>query len=385
MREKFLVFGSPCIGQEEIDEVVATMRSGWLGTGPKTHHLEQEFAQYLGVKHCVAVSSCTAALHLAMLTTGIGPGDEVIVPSMTFCASANAVIHTGATPVFADCTLPEMTLDPEDVKRKLTPRTKAILPVHFHGRPVQVSALQKIASEKGIYIIDDAAHAIETQCDGQKMGHFADLTCFSFYVTKNMTTVEGGMIATDNEEWADRIKIYALHGMSKDAWSRFSDSGYKHYQVVLPGYKYNMTDLQASIGIRQLQKIEKNWLRRQEIWNRYDEEFKHLPIELPAAVDSSIRHAYHLYAIRVRKENQFTRDELMQRLHERKIGTGVHYTALHLHPYYSKTYGYKSGDFPNTELVGDTTLSIPLSAALTDADVEDVIAAVKESVEFKGI
>lgn len=379
MRDKFLVFGSPCIGQEEIDEVVATMRSGWLGTGPKTHQLEQEFAEYLGVRNCIAVSSCTAALHLAMLAAGIGAGDEVIVPSMTFCATANAVIHTGAKPVFVDCTLPEMTIDVEDVKKKITPKTKAILPVHFHGRPVPVNALQNLAKENGLYLIDDAAHAIETEYNGIKIGHFADLTCFSFYVTKNMTTVEGGMIATDNDEWADLIKIYALHGMSKDAWARFSDKGYKHYQVIMPGYKYNMTDMQASIGIHQLHRLEKNWLRRQEIWNRYNEEFASLPVSLPAPVDKNYRHAYHLYAIRI-NDPVLNRDELMQRLHDKKIGTGVHYTALHLHPYYKETFGYKRGCFPNAELVGDTTLSIPLSAGMSDQDVNDVIDAVKESI-----
>jgi len=380
MRKNFLVFGSPCIGQEEIDEVVATMKSGWLGTGPKTHQFEKEFAEYLGVKHCVAVSSCTAALHLSMIAAGIGPGDEVIVPSMTFCASANSVIHTGATPVFADCTIPEMVLDPVDVKRKITSRTKAILPVHFHGRPVDVDAIQKIAREHGLYIIDDAAHAIETEYKGRKVGHFAECTCFSFYVTKNMTSVEGGMVATDNDEWADRIKIYALHGMSKDAWARFSDKGYKHYQVVMPGFKYNMTDIQASIGIHQLHKLEKNWVRRQEIWNAYNNEFRDLPLDLPAKVDNTIRHAYHLYAIRVRDEAGISRDALMQRLQDQKIGTGVHYTALHMHQYYSQTYGYKEGDFPNAEKIGDTTLSIPFSAGLTDEDVADVVKAMKESV-----
>jgi len=377
MRDNFLVFGSPAIGQEEIDEVVATMKSGWLGTGPKTHQFEQEFADYLGVKYCAAVSSCTAALHLSMLAAGIGPGDEVIVPSMTFCASANAIIHTGATPVFADCTLSEMTIDPLDVKRKITSRTKAILPVHFHGRPVFVKELQEIAREHGLFIIDDAAHAIETQYKGEKMGHFADCTCFSFYVTKNMTTVEGGMVATNNKEWADRIKVFALHGMSKDAWSRYSDKGYRHYQVVMPGFKYNMTDMQASIGLHQLRKLEKNWLRRKEIWDIYNSEFKDLPLILPAPVEENSRHAYHLYAVRVTEDTGVSRDDFMQRLHEQKIGTGVHYTALHLHPYYSETYGYKMGDFPNSEAVGDTTLSLPFSAALTDDDVEDVVRAVR--------
>jgi dTDP-4-amino-4,6-dideoxygalactose transaminase len=380
MRSSFLVFGRPCIGQEEIDEVVMTMKSGWLGTGPKTHQLEKEFAEYLGVKHCIALSSCTAALHLSMLAIGIGPGDEVIVPAMTFCASANAVIHAGATPVFADCILPEVTIDPEDIKRKITSHTKAILPVHLYGRPANMEVIKNLADDSGLYVIDDAAHAIETQIKGVKMGHFGDLTCFSFYITKNMTTVEGGMIATNDDEWADRIKIYALHGMSKDAWARFSDKGYKHYQVIMPGYKYNMTDMQASLGIHQLRKIEKHLIRRQMIWEYYNKEFANLPIDLPAPFDPETRHACHLYTLQVRKDTGCSRDELMLRLHDYKIGTGVHYTALHLHPYYTSTYNYKQGDFPNCEHVGNSTLSIPLSANLTDNDINDVVEAVKMAV-----
>lgn len=377
MRKDFLVYGSPAIGQDEIDEVLDTIQSGWLGTGPKTMAFEREFAGYLGVTHCVAVSSCTAALHLAMLVAGLKRDDEVIVPAMTFCATANAVIHAGATPVFADISLPSMTLDPEDVKRKITARTRAILPVHFHGLPADMDALRSIAKEHNLVLIDDAAHAIETQYKGRKMGHLGDITCFSFYITKNMTTVEGGMIATENGEWADRIKILALHGMSKDAWSRYSDSGYKHYQVVSAGFKYNMTDLQASFGLHQLRRLEKNLLRREQIWAAYNSAFKDLPVSLPPDAQIDTRHSRHLYAIRVKSDSPLDRDALMAGLHHRNIGTGVHYTALHLHTYYHETYGYKPGDFPNAEAVGATTLSLPLSAKLTDDDVEDVIGAVR--------
>jgi len=381
MRKNFLVFGSPCIGQEEIDEVVDTMRSGWLGTGPKTHRLEKEFARYLGVKNSVAVNSCTAALHLSMLASGIGPGDEVIVPDLTFCATVNAVIHTGARPVFADIKIPDMTISPDEILRLITPRTKAIIPVHLYGNPVDMDPIREITDRHGLMIIDDAAHAIEAIYKNRKMGHLGDITCFSFYITKNMTTVEGGMVTSENEEWIDKIKIYALHGMSKDAWSRFSDKGYKHYQVVMPGYKYNMTDLQSSIGLHQLKKLETNLLRRQEIWKMYDDELKDLPLELPSIGRKENRHALHLYAIRVKKESPLDRDELMNALFLKNIGTGVHYTALHLHPYYSQAYGYKQGDFPASEMVGDTTLSIPLSAALTDEDVWDVIKALRECLK----
>jgi dTDP-4-amino-4,6-dideoxygalactose transaminase len=312
-----------------------------------------------------------------MLAAGLKRGDEVIVPAMTFCATANAVVHAGATPVFADISLPGMTIDPEDVRRKITPRTRAIVPVHFHGMPADMDALRSIADKHHLTLIDDAAHAIETRYKGRTMGNLADLTCFSFYITKNMTTVEGGMIATKNEAWADVIKVLALHGMSKDAWSRFSDAGYKHYQVVSAGFKYNMTDLQASFGIHQLRRLENNLLRRERIWAAYNDAFKGLPIQLPSEPSSDNRHARHLYAIRVTGNTPLDRDALMAGLHRRNIGTGVHYTALHLHKYYRETFGYKEGDFPNTEAVGATTLSLPLSAKLTDDDVEDVIEAVK--------
>jgi dTDP-4-amino-4,6-dideoxygalactose transaminase len=378
MRKDFLVYGSPAIGQEEIDEVLDTIRSGWLGTGPKTMQFEREFAEYLGAAHCVAVSSCTAALHLAMLVAGLKRDDEVIVPAMTFCATANAVIHAGATPVFADVSLPGMTLDPQDVRRKITARTRAIVPVHFHGLPADMDALRSISKEHNLVLIDDAAHAIETRYKGRKMGHLGDITCFSFYITKNMTTVEGGMIATENGEWADRIKILALHGMSKDAWSRYSDAGYKHYQVVNAGFKYNMTDLQASFGLHQLRRLEKNLLRREKIWSMYNQAFAGLPLILPPDPAADVRHARHLYAIRVTDGSPLDRDALMAGLQRRNIGTGVHFTALHLHKYYSETFGYKPGDFPNSEAVGATTLSLPLSAKLTDGDVEDVIEAVRD-------
>ena len=380
MRKDFLVFGSPCIGPEEIDEVLDTIRSGWLGTGPKTHCFEKEFAAYLGVDQCVAVGSCTAALHLSMLAAGIGPGDEVIVPAMTFCATANAVIHAGATPVFADIALPDMTLDPVDAARKISRRTRALLPVHFHGRPAAMGPLRDLASKHGLFIIDDAAHAVETRYNGKTMGRLGDLTCFSFYITKNMTTVEGGMIATANKEWADRIKVLALHGMSQDAWARFSDTGYKHYEVVSAGFKYNMTDLQASFGLHQLRKLESNLLRREAIWTTYNKAFRELPLILPADPEPGTRHSRHLYAVRTTSQTGLNRDGLMEALYKRNIGTGVHYTALHLHRFYREKYGYREGDFPIAEAVGASTLSLPLSAGMTDEDVKDVIDAVRESL-----
>ena len=380
MREKFLTFGSPAIGEEEIAEVLDTIRSGWLGTGPRTERFEREFAGYLDVKHCVAVSSCTAALHLAMLAAGIKKGDEVIVPAMTFCSTANAVIHAGATPVFADITLPEMTIDPADVRRKITKRTKAILPVHLHGRPADMDALRTLARRNGLILVGDAAHAVEARYRGKTSGQLCDSTCYSFYVTKNMTTVEGGMVATGRGQWADRIKVLALHGMSRDAWARYSDKGYRHYEVVSAGFKYNMTDLQASFGLHQLRRLEQNLARRETIWETYNRALTGVPLILPADPAPGTRHARHIYAVRVTPDAPLGRDRLIEELYKRNIGTGVHFTALPLHRFFRKTYGCKKGDFPNAEAVGATTLSLPLSPKLTDADVQDVVAAVKESL-----
>lgn len=385
MREKYLVFGSPVIEQEEIDEVVSTLQSGWLGTGPKVAMFEEEFRNYVGANYAIAVASCTAGLHLSVVALGIKEGDEVIVPALTFAATANAVIHSGAKPVLVDVDRSTMTLNYDDVKRKITSRTKAIIPVHFAGRAADMDELQAISHEYGIHIINDAAHAIETEYHGKKIGAFADITSYSFYVTKNLTTAEGGMIVTDNEAIANRLKIYALHGMSKDAWKRFSDDGYKHYQVVFPGFKYNMTDIQASLGIHQLRKVDRLHKRREEVWNIYNDRLKHLPLILPAPQDPDSRHGLHLYIILVDDtKTNVTRDQLITELHRRNIGTGVHYLGLNWHPFYQQEFGYKIGDFPNSDFISERTLSIPFSAKLTDQDVEDVIEALEDIFKAPG-
>ena len=379
MRKDFLVFGNPLIEQPEIDEVVATLKSGWIGTGPKVKKFEEMFADYKSAKHSLAVNSCTAALHLAMRVLDIKEGDEVIVPTMTFAATANAVIHAGGTPVFADCGKDTMNIDPLAVESKITPRTKAIIPVHFAGRPCDMDALMAIAKKYNLKVIEDCAHAIEAEYHGKKTGTFGDIGCFSFYVTKNIITGEGGMAITNNDEYAEKIKILALHGMSKDAWKRFSDEGYKHYQVVDSGYKYNMMDLQAAMGIHQLGRIDCYWKRREEIWNRYNEAFKDLPVFLPVSAESNTRPAYHLYTLLIGLERaKVTRDQFLDEMTKRNIGVGVHYLALHLHPFYQKAFGYKKGDFPNAEWISERTVSIPLSPKLTDEDAGDVIEAVTD-------
>jgi dTDP-4-amino-4,6-dideoxygalactose transaminase len=382
MRSSYLVFGQPIIEQEEIDEIINSLKSGWIGTGPKVAKFETDFKNYVGSKHAIAVSSCTAGLHLSVLAMGVKPDDEVIVPTMTFAATANAVIHTGAKPVFVDVDKSDMTIDVEDVRKKITSKTKAVIPVHFAGRACNIKEIEKIALDHNIRIIHDAAHAVETEYDGKKIGSFKDIANFSFYVTKNITTAEGGMITTDDEELAQKLKIYALHGMSKDAWKRFSDDGYKHYEVIYPGYKYNMSDLQAALGIQQLKKVDKFARRRKEIWDRYKRELSGFPLILPPEPSVNSTHAFHLFTIMIDTDKtKITRDELISRLHRKNIGTGVHYIALHLHPYYREVYGYRRGDFPNADFISERTLSIPFSAKLSDEDVSDVIEALKQILE----
>ncbi|MHB8896855.1 MAG: DegT/DnrJ/EryC1/StrS family aminotransferase [Candidatus Geothermincolia bacterium] len=382
MRDEFLVFGSPLIERPEIDEVVASMESGWLGTGPKVARFEQLFSEYTGSPFAIAVNSCTAALHLSMLAAGIGQGDEVIVPTMTFAATANAVIHAGGTPVFVDCDRDTMNIDPAAVEAAITERTRAVIPVHFAGRPCEMDALADVVARHGLMVIEDCAHAIETEYHAKKAGTFGDFGCFSFYVTKNIVTGEGGMVTTASEEHADLIKVLALHGLSKDAWSRFSDSGFKHYQVIYCGYKYNMMDIQAAMGLHQLPRVEEYWRRRRDLWRRYDSAFEGLRVFTPPAPEPDTRHAFHLYTLMLDIDNlDITRDQFMAGMAEKNIGTGVHYIALHLHPYYQETFGCAKGDFPNAEWISERTVSLPLSAKLSDGDAGDVIEAVTEILE----
>lgn len=375
-KDNFLVFGAPLIEEPEIEEVVGCMHRRWIGTGPKVREFEKDFAAFKGSKHAIALNSCTAALHLSMIAAGIGPGDEVITTAMTFCATINAIIHCGATPVLADCDRETMNILPEEIEKKVTAKTKAILPVHFAGRCCDMDSIMDIARTYDLLVIEDCAHAIESEYHGQKSGGFGDIGCFSFYVTKNIVTGEGGMIITDDDRFAGRIKVLGLHGMSKDAWNRFSDEGYKHYQVIHAGYKYNMMDIQAAMGIHQLKRVNRYWNHRQKVWRKYNEAFKDLPCIIPAEPETDTKHAYHLYTplIDIDKISK-SRDWVLNALTAENIGVGVHYLPVHLHPFYRKTFGWKEGDFPNAEWIGERTLSLPLSAALDEKDAEDVIAA----------
>jgi dTDP-4-amino-4,6-dideoxygalactose transaminase len=380
-RKEFLVFGKPDLLQPEIDEVVATMKSGWIGTGPRVTRFELDFCKYVGAKQAVAVSSCTAALHLSLLEYGIGPGDEVITSPMTFASTANVIVLAGATPIFVDIQRDTQNIDPALIKTAITPRTKAIIPVHYAGRPCDMTSILEIAQRHGLAVIEDAAHALGAQYKGRKVGTIGDLTAFSFYVTKNVVTGEGGILTLEDGARADHIRLMSHHGISKDAWKRYSEEGHQHYEVIEPSYSYNMTDLEAAIGIHQLSRLESIIERRQEIWEMYDQAFQDLPVTTPATVPPEIRHARHLYTVLIDIDSlDITRDEILHALKQDNIGAGVHFISLHLHSFYRKTYGFQPQDFPSALHVSERTISLPLSSALSNEDATDVIASLRRII-----
>ncbi len=379
MSTPFIVFGAPDIGDAEIREVLETMQSGWLGTGPRVAAFEAQFAAFKGVGpgQVAAVNSCTAALHLSLLAAGVRPGDEVITSPLTFCATVNAILHVGATPMLVDVDPLTMNIDPAHIEQKITARTKALLPVHFAGLPCAMDEINAIAQRHGLVVIEDCAHAVEATYRGSPTGTLGDFGCFSFYATKNVTTGEGGMVLARDLEQLGRIKTLALHGMTRDAWARFSDAGYKHYQVVECGFKYNMMDLQAAIGIHQLQRVEAGWQRRQAIWQRYQAAFADMPVMRPSEPPIHVRHAYHLYTLLIDEARcGISRDAFIARMTAQGIGVGVHYLALPEHPYYQQHLGWHPDDTPYATAIGRQTVSLPLSPGLSEDEVERVIAAV---------
>ena len=377
----FLIFGAPQIEQAEIDEVVACLQSAWLGTGPRVAQFERDFAAYqrLVPSQVAALNSATAALHVSMIAADLEPGSEVITTPLTFCASVNAIIHAGLKPVLADVDPVSQNIDPSAIEAVITSRTRAILPVHFAGRACEMDAIMAIARKHDLRVIEDCAHAIETVYHANKAGTFGDFGCFSFYATKNVVTGEGGMIIGRDEALVARARVLALHGMSKDAWHRFGDQGYKHYQVVEAGFKYNMMDLQAAIGIHQLARVERNWQRREQVWNRYVEAFADLPIGLPAPPEPDTRHAYHLFTVMVDEARcGISRDAFLNAMNACRIGTGVHYLSVPEHPYYQQRYGWKPEQWPNAMRLGRQTVSLPLSPKLTETQIERIVSSVRE-------
>jgi dTDP-4-amino-4,6-dideoxygalactose transaminase len=378
---KPLPFCQADIGEEEIAEVVDTLRSGWLTTGPKTREFEERFSQYVDSKFAIAVNSCTAALHLALNAAGITEGDEVITTPLTFCSTVNVILFQRATPVLADIRLDDYDIDPAEVERRITPRTKAILPVHYGGQPCRMDELMDIAHRHNLLVIEDAAHAVGAKYRGRPIGAIGDATAFSFYVIKNLTTGEGGMVTTDNPELAEKVRILRLHGMSHDAWKRYDARGSWYYEVQMLGFKYNMSDIQAALGLHQLARLESFTERRAQIVAEYGRRFAALPeLTLPQA-RPEVRHAWHLYPIRVDGERlTIGRDQFIEEMKERGIGTSVHFIPIHYHPYYQQTLGLKPGDFPNTDKLFAGLLSLPLFPRMSDADVERVANAVEEIV-----
>lgn len=399
IRKQFLTFGRPLLFREEIQEVLETLRSGWWGTGEKTKRFEKEFARYAHANFALALSSCTAATELALDVSGIGPGDEVITTPLTFVSTANVILHRGATVRFADVDLVTWNIDPKNIEKAITKKTKAIIPVHLHGRPANMNAIMRIAKDrfKGsdllkdrilhahrIYVIEDAAHAAEAWYKGKKVGSIGDFTAFSFYATKNLATGEGGMLTTNNKKWHETATIRSLHGLSADAWKRYSAHGFKTYDAVYPGYKINMTDIQASLGLPQLRALDKNLKSRTKIWNQYQKVFSAVDgITTPAPDEQNTVHARHLYALVLDpKQFKVSRNDFVAALQAEGIGVGVHFTPVHLQSYYRKMFGYKLGDFPKAEHIGLNIFSLPIYPTMSEKDVQDVVDAVTKLVAY---
>jgi dTDP-4-amino-4,6-dideoxygalactose transaminase len=381
MRSKFLPFSPPFISNEEINEVIGALRSDWITTGPKTKSFEEEFRGLLGSPSALALNSCTGALHTALATLGIGQGDEVITTTMTFTSTVNVIEHVGAKPVLVDVEADTLNIDPQKIAVAITTKTKAIMPVHYAGHPVDLEPIYDLAKRHGISVIEDAAHAFPAEYKGRKIGSGKNPVAFSFYATKNITTAEGGML-TGEEAFIEKARIISLHGMSHDAWKRYDKGGSWYYEVIYPGFKYNMTDIQAAIGLAQLKKIGYFQKRRREIVKAYNEAFKGQDaLELPVE-RAEVTHAWHLYVLRLNLDVlTIGRDHFIEELRIRNIGTSVHFIPIHLHPYYRDKYGYKPEAFPIAYSNYLRILSLPLYPRMTDEDVADVIEAVLDIIE----
>lgn len=385
VRQRFLPFAVPDVDETELQQITDTICSGWLTTGPKTQQFEREFASAVGAQHAVAVNSCTAAMHLALEAIGLRPGDEVITTPYTFAATAEVIRYFDATPVFVDIEPHTFHLDPGRLERAINRRTRAVIPVHMAGLPVDLDGISSVANEHGLAVIEDAAHAFPARYHDKMIGSVSEFTCFSFYATKTLTTGEGGMICTDDRMLADRCRIMALHGISHDAWARYTAAGHWYYEIVAPGFKYNMTDIAASLGLAQLRKSVRMWERRSAIAAAYNEAFRQIQ-ELETPVErAGCQHAWHLYMLRLRLDQlTIDRPEFLTELKRRNIGVSVHFIPLHIHPYYRSTYGYRPEDFPIALREYQREISLPIYSAMTDDDVADVIQTVLSIVsEFR--
>ena len=382
MRTEFLPFSTPTIGDEEINEVVDSLKSGWITTGPKVKRFEEAFREYVGAPFAVPLSSATAGLHLVFLAIGLKPGDEVITTPMTFAATVSTIIFAGATPVLADIESGTLNLDAARVREKITPRTRAIVPVHFAGQPCDMDAYFELAREFGLNVVEDAAHAAGTEYKGRRIGSLESVSVFSFHPNKNITTGEGGMVCTADETLAEEISLLKFHGMNREAWKRFSAQGNPNYDIVLPGYKYNMMDIQAAIGLHQLPKLDSFIARRTELARYYNEAFADVAeIAVPRLAPYDQRHAWHLYTPLIRTELlAIDRDRFMAELKRENIGSGLHYKAIHHHDYFRRTLALPAGALPHADYASDRILSLPLFPAMTMDDTKDVVDAVKDVI-----
>jgi len=379
-RNKFLPFHKPSIEDEEISEVIDTLKSGWITTGPKTKLFEEKFRDYVGSKHAIAINSCTAGLHLSLVAAGVGQGDEVITTPYTFAATGEVIIEVRAKPIFVDVERDSLNIDPEEIRKNVTPNTKAIIPVHFAGQPCRMAEIMEIAQENNLVVIEDAAHALAAEYNGKRIGNISDITVFSFYATKNITTGEGGMVTTNNSELAEKIRLLSLHGLSQDAWKRYTTEGSWYYEIIDSGYKYNMSDIQAAIGLHQLRKIDRFQNVREKYAQMYNDGLKDFPEIIRPFQDKNSKHAWHLYVIQLNLDLiDITRDDFIKELSENNIGTSVHFIPLHFHPYYRDNYVFNGG-FPNAEYAFERVISLPIYPAMSLEDVQDVIETVKKIV-----
>jgi dTDP-4-amino-4,6-dideoxygalactose transaminase len=382
-----LPFHRSWLEDDEINEVIDTLKSGWMTTGPKTQRFEEAFQDYIGCRHAIALNSCTAGLNISVALHEFAPGDEIITTPMTFPATANVIVLNSLKPIFADIEKGTLTIDPLEVEKKITPRTKAIIPVHYGGLPCDMDPLEAIAENHGLSIIEDAAHALETKYKGRKVGNLGHITSFSFYATKNITTGEGGMVTLNDDALAEKIRVFRLHGLSRDAWKRYGKTGYAHWKLEAPGFKYNMADINASIGIHQIKKADRFLRIRREYSELYDEAFKNIDEIETLVIKDYAESAYHIYVIALRLEKlTISRDEFLNELQSSGIGVAVHFVALHLQPYYAKTFDLKPEDFPIATDYSNRILSLPLYPKMSIQEVERVIKAVIDlTVKFRKV
>jgi dTDP-4-amino-4,6-dideoxygalactose transaminase len=383
VRQEFLPFHRPWIDAPAAKDVVEVLESGWITRGPRTEAFEEAFRRYIGCRHAIALNSCTAGLHLALVAAGIGPESEVITSPITFPATANVIVHQGARPIFVDVDPRTLNLDPEKVEERITPRTRAIIPVHFAGQACDMDAILDLAARYNLFVIDDAAHAIEASFRDRKVGTLGHFTAFSFYATKNLTTGEGGMLTTEDSGLAEKARILSLHGISRDAWKRYGREGPLHWETLAPGYKYNMSDIQAALGLRQLERLEEWWRIRGSHVQRYRDGLRDCPhvmflTELPGS-----KSAHHLLVILLRTE-QLTadRDTIVRALRAENIGTGIHFRALHLHPFYREAFGFMPGSYPVAEWASERLFSLPLYPRMTPDDLQDAVTALRKVLAF---